>query len=265
MERCPSSNGRCNVGSDQLFHKRREAKDLKRRRAQRNPFPSILIVCEGEKTEPHYLEEIRDHLKLASTTFKIVDGDECGNTPDRIVGYALGKYKEKACKYDQIFCVFDKDRHTHFDTVLLQIRQTRKIKNRSIEAITSIPCFEVWVLLHFRYTTKQFVPGEARGSICNEVIQEVKKCPGLSNYSKSAGNLFAQLRNNLPTALDHAHRLEQDNKTTGSNNPSTQIHQLIRHLCHLRDDRMLCPSCEKKKCKRCQSCDQRKRCHSAQR
>ena len=44
------------MGSEDLFHKRKakSAEQLERRKAKRSPYEKVLIVCEGEKTEPNY-------------------------------------------------------------------------------------------------------------------------------------------------------------------------------------------------------------------
>jgi hypothetical protein len=49
------------MGSDNLFHKRkvRRAASLRRTAARRDSYDTVLIVCEGEKTEPNYFRELR--------------------------------------------------------------------------------------------------------------------------------------------------------------------------------------------------------------
>jgi len=51
------------MGSDDLFHKRKakNAQQLARRKARRAPYAKVLIVCEGEKTEPLYLNDLKDY------------------------------------------------------------------------------------------------------------------------------------------------------------------------------------------------------------
>lgn len=50
------------MGTDNLFHKRKakNAKNLQRRAVKRDAYAKILIVCEGEKTEPNYFNGVRD-------------------------------------------------------------------------------------------------------------------------------------------------------------------------------------------------------------
>jgi hypothetical protein len=76
------------LGSEDLFHKRKAKRqqDTVRRNANRKPYDHVLIVCEGEKTEPYYFEEIRVHLDLDSANIKI-DGS-CDSSPKSVVDYA---------------------------------------------------------------------------------------------------------------------------------------------------------------------------------
>ena len=69
------------MGSEDLFHKRkaRKSTDNKRKKARRQPYDKVLIVCEGQKTEPVYFEEVRLIHKLDSANIEI-DGT-CGSSP----------------------------------------------------------------------------------------------------------------------------------------------------------------------------------------
>ena len=69
------------MGSDNLFHKRKAkaADRLKRRKAKRSPYDKVLIVCEGEKTEPNYFNECIQFYKLNTANVE-VDGT-CGSSP----------------------------------------------------------------------------------------------------------------------------------------------------------------------------------------
>ena len=52
------------MGKDDQPKHRQAARELRRRTAQRQPADRLLIVCEGAKTEPLYLGEIRQALRL---------------------------------------------------------------------------------------------------------------------------------------------------------------------------------------------------------
>ncbi len=83
------------MGSDGIFHQRKakQAKDLKRKQAKHAPYDKVLIVCEGEKTEPNYFRELRDFYRLNSANIAI-SGD-CGSAPINIVERAKQLYREE--------------------------------------------------------------------------------------------------------------------------------------------------------------------------
>jgi hypothetical protein len=220
------------MAPDQLFHRRKakKAEALRREAEKREAYDLVLIVCEGGKTEPKYLQELRDAFKLSTANIRIA-GDECGSSPRNVVDYALTTYKKEK-KYNRVFCVFDKDRHPSYNEALERIRTARMGKGDTIEAITSVPCFEVWILLHFGYTTKAFGSTGPSGSICASVIKALKK--HISTYDKGTGGLFSSLKERLPGAMIHACQLEKHTEESGSDNPSTKMHLLVGYLRDLK-------------------------------
>lgn len=56
------------MGKDGQPKHRQAARELLRRKAQRQPAERLLIVCEGAKTEPLYLGEIRLRVHAAGYT-----------------------------------------------------------------------------------------------------------------------------------------------------------------------------------------------------
>jgi RloB-like protein len=220
------------MGSDDLFHKRKQrlAASLQRKKAKKAPYDRVLIVCEGAKTEPNYFREIRDTYRLNTANIDIC-GEECGSDPLSVVNYAIRNF-QKDPDYDRVYCVIDRDKHTTFDAAIDKLRQTRLGKGVSFTAITSVPCFEFWLLLHFGYTTRQFcAPGNA--SNCELVMAELNKRERILDYTKGARNIFALTKELLPDAIRHAKQLQQDNQTTGANNPATNMHELIEYLTSL--------------------------------
>lgn len=222
------------MAQDQLFHRRKakKAEALRREAQKREAYDLVLIVCEGGKTEPNYFKELRDAFKLSTANIRIA-GDECGSSPRSVVDYALTEYKKER-KYNRVFCVFDMDRHQTYKESLARIRNAKLGKGDTIEAITSVPCFEIWLLLHFGYTTKSFGSTGASGSICAAVIKELKKKGRIPNYEKGAKSIFSVLMEKLPDAMAYAARLEKHVNDTGSDNPSTDMHKLVAYLRKLK-------------------------------
>ncbi|VAX03989.1 hypothetical protein MNBD_GAMMA19-755 [hydrothermal vent metagenome] len=216
------------MGTDNLFHKRK-AKKLARQKANRKPYDKVLIVCEGEKTEPNYFKELKDYCKLDSAT---ITGD-CGSSPMNVVDYAWDIYceAEKAGDaFDRVFCVFDKDAHGDYQAAIDKL--TRMRPRKVFEAITSVPCFEYWLLLHFDYTDRPF-HATGKNSIAGMVLQELKqKWP---EYEKAVHGAFEQRLRQLEYAKTNAARALKTAQANGTDNPCTQIHELVDYLQNLKN------------------------------
>ena len=173
----------------------RQARKLARKKALRGVYERILIVCEGKKTEPLYFEEIRREYRLHTANVCVLHG-EAGTCPRQIVEFAQSVFESGGRKFEKIFAVFDRDEHMRFHEAV-ELARSLDGKLRSDEkgrvvfaAIPSIPCFELWFLLHYREVTHDIHRAD--------VIRELKGY--LPGYEKGQGGCFAKTRADLPTA-----------------------------------------------------------------
>lgn len=215
------------MGSDDLFHKRkaRSLNALKRKKAKRSPYAKVLIVCEGEKTEPKYFSDARDFYKLNTVNVEI-RGD-MGSDPMSLVSFAKQRYREEkdaGDAFDKVFCVFDRDEHSHYEKALNDLKHTSP-KNIFVP-INSVPCFEYWLLLHFDYTTSPFSASGGRTAAQN-VVKALKTY--VANYQKG-DKVFASLQGQLAFAKANAARVSAESARTGNENPSTRVHELVDFL-----------------------------------
>ena len=217
------------MGTDNLFHKRKERKAelLRRRRATKAPYDVILIVCEGAKTEPNYFAELKKAFRLSNANVRICGR---GSDPLNVVDFAIKTFRREP-EFDRVYCVFDRDRHTTYSAALDKAKRTRLGKGSKIFAIPSVPCFEFWLLLHFTYTTRPFdaPPGD---SICSKVIEELKKY--FPSYQKGQQDVFNKMQDKLDNAITNASRVEQFHQTSGTVNPSTLVYSLVEYLRDLK-------------------------------
>lgn len=216
------------MGSDDLFRKRkaRESAALQRKRHERAQNKRYLVVCEGTKTEPHYFRELLNDLGVRPQVVRIAPND--GASPDRVVTHALGLYEEDAVggdAYDTVYCVFDRDRHTTFNAT---VQRTKDLSagGKPLLAITSTPCFEFWLLLHFGYTDHPF-HAAGKKSVGDQAVAALKAKPGFGKYRKGQTGIYTQLKDVLNDALSHAQQLRQHCAATGSANPATDVDKLI--------------------------------------
>lgn len=218
------------MGADQLFYKRkaRSAESLKRKRARRSTYDMVLIVCEGEKTEPNYFRALINDLQL-NTANIVIAKNITGSSPKTVVDFALTEYRKEK-EYDRVYCVFDKDRHESYDYALDTIRRARLSKGHIITAIPSVPCFEYWLLLHFVYTTKQFDTGP--GSICANVITDLKRY--LPHYEKGDNEVYQLTKDKIRDAIANSIKAERHCGVADTDMPSTKLYALVEYLRNLK-------------------------------
>jgi RloB-like protein len=96
---------------------------------------SFLIVTEGQNTEPSYFNFLKT---LGNHSVEIIG---MGFDPLALVNHALALSQSN--RYDQVWCVFDRDEHEHFTNSI------RKAKKNGMHVAYSNQAFEYWLLLHF--------------------------------------------------------------------------------------------------------------------
>jgi len=193
----------------------------------------FLIVVEGEKTEYNYLCALRKDLNLTAIKLEIVPGS--GGDPLVVVHKARKLIEQnnkdnktkRNPKYDQIFCVFDEDgKPEKFQEACQMIKG---IEN--CQAIISIPCFELWFLLHYCYTTSPFQD-------CSELIRRLESekikagvLQKKESYDKSNPNWYEVLKPKIKDALANSKKLTEQNKENDRySNPYTNVHELVEKL-----------------------------------
>jgi RloB-like protein len=210
--------------------KPRRSGDLTRRSKGFKELRRILIVCEGAKTEPNYFRALVKSLALRAASVEVV-GEECESAPISVYRYADKRFAEDG-GYDEVHCVIDRDRHSTFAEAIDAIRRHR---SRVFRAVVSYPCFEYWVLLHFRYTRSAFV-GAGASSPGDMVVRAVKDV--WPTYTKGAENAFQHLADKKDTALAHAKRARRDFEDVGNENPSTDVDKLVDALEEYADNEL---------------------------
>ncbi len=204
---------------------------MARRKARRSSYDRVLIVCEGEKTEPNYLCELISELRLNSANVCV--DREADSAPIRIVGHAEELYAEEKNKgdtFDRVYCVFDKDTHTTFYNALDKLCS---MKPKGVfQPITSIPCFEYWLLLHFEYITRPYRGNERGKSACDQVVQDLKR--HIMDYAKSDKGIYGRVRELTSTAIRHSKRALREAESVGGDCSKTEMHSLVEYLIKLK-------------------------------
>lgn len=193
---------------------------FQRKPGNRPPRSITLIVCEGE-TERAYFEAARLHHGLRPAEVVVAQNTH-GSAPISVVECAEKKAAEVG-GYDFIFCVFDRDTHESFARARDKVKALagRKKKPLPIQEIVSIPCFEVWVLLHFERS-------DAAYANCMAVIERIRN-HHLPDYAKAESRTANVLMTRIDAAVSSAAWLEERAENNDWN-PFTSAHRLILHF-----------------------------------
>lgn len=192
-----------------------------RKPARRDPFrdtlPVVLIVCEGKVTEPQYFEGLKRAARNPRVTIRISPQH---GVPKTLVEVAK-QWKDVAEKeakregddnlrIDSVWCVFDVDEHPGIP----EAQQTAC--DDGIELAVSNPCFELWLLLHFR---------DSPGMQDRDHIRQLLK-HDVPEYDKHVE--FSTYSSGYSQAVTRAERLDRmaDEVRDPGCNPTTGVYRL---------------------------------------
>jgi hypothetical protein len=103
--------------------------DLRRRAGNRPLYDRILIVCEGQKTEPNYFKEIRQKARVPTAQVVVLPSD-LGTGPRKVVQSAEAEFNARGKAFERIYAVFDRDDHPQYETAI-QMAEARNGKSRT--------------------------------------------------------------------------------------------------------------------------------------
>lgn len=198
----------------------RTKKDEWRKPGRRQGYRTLaperhLVVCEGKQTEPLYFRGMRDALKpeFRNRVHIVVKGTGLHTTD-------LLDYAERECHlsggFDHVWVAYDRDDfdRADFDAVARRCAE-QSTGSVQFHALWSNPCVEVWLLLHFGFSTATLTSSEAASRLDAAFHRELGR-----PYAKNDERLFADLSNRLEAAESNAERLMCWHKEEGLLRPS---------------------------------------------
>ena len=196
-----------------------------RRPARRTPYkdakPVILIVTEGEVTEPEYLNGFARATRNSRVRIRVRGGV---GVPKTIVEFAKDRKieaeeqargeKDDNLRYDEVWCVFDFDEHPSIPDAKQMAR------DNGIELAMSNPCFELWLWLHF---------ADQPGMRDHHRLQSMMK-QYIPNYDKHVD--YSDYATGYEAAYGRASRLDKDAKAANEEgrNPTTGVWRLTESI-----------------------------------
>lgn len=202
---------------------------LKRKVATRQPRKTLVVFCEGEKSEPQYLLALRRQpfVKDAAAVDIQVETGHGGAVPLTLVTLAIAARAKSAAEeaeIDEFWCVFDVEwprNHPHLSEAITKARAN------DIKLAISNPCFELWLILHYRNHGSWLDNSQA--------VELRRQLDGSTNKSLDAAKYMSLIGD----AVRHAALLDTRHHRDGSkfphNNPSSGMYRLIASIGPLAD------------------------------
>jgi hypothetical protein len=129
----------------------RSARPLKRKVETREPRKTILVFCEGQRTEPEYLEALRREpvvRDVAAVDLRVHSAGS-GAVPFTLVQAAVAakeRAEDEEGEIDEVWCLFDVEWPKNHP----RLREARRLATeKGVKLAISNPCFELWLILHF--------------------------------------------------------------------------------------------------------------------
>ena len=177
-----------------------------------------LVVSEGKETEPRYFEGMKSALGVSNGRKVSVIVKGTGKHTLDLLDCAVDYCRYAPETFDHVWLVFDKDDFPEADFDAME-RKCAELSDgsRSFHALWSNPCFELWLLLHLRYTTAPMSATE-----CQHALAQAMSSGMGVEYRKNLDGVFGFVDGNRGEALRHAARLAAYHGELGNVRPSTQ-------------------------------------------
>lgn len=176
---------------------------------RRRAAHTILLVCGGEKSEINYFYGMRSLERLKGVKVRV---RPCPKSPLRIVEYASRQQEG----FDECWCVFDKDEFEDFDRAIVEAKRQR------IKVAFSIPCFEIWYLLHYESCKTPIMDAQ-------DALRRLHR--HLPKYEKNLLEIYEILHPMQDVAIMNGLTLRQQRKEHNADSwPLTTVCKLVTRL-----------------------------------
>jgi hypothetical protein len=199
----------------------REPRRLKRKVATRQPKKTLVVFCEGTKTEPQYLEALKRLPAVhdvAAVDLRVETGHG-GPVPQMLVSLALAardRARDEDAEIDEFWCVFDVEWPTNHPGLVDAVLEAEQ---NGVKLAVSNPCFELWLILHFQDHGSWLDNTEARrlrrqiDGVVDKSLDPTQYMPRVDEATRRAAE------------LEKRHR--RDRNDLPQNNPSSGMHWLL--------------------------------------
>lgn len=209
---------------------RRSTQQLRRHPPSRKTKKRILIVVEGQVTEPIYFAGLKQRPDIREGYTITVKSGKGGSATQCVKKAQSEKERvDDGDPFDEIWCVLDvedKTQRAQLDSAL------SVAADEGIEVALSCPCFEVWLLAHFEKTARRVADAREMIDTLSKIWQREFQTP----YTKNDPRLYDRLADLTETAIENARQVREQHFPAGTHradrNSSTEVYKLVDRLMH---------------------------------
>ncbi|MGH3852899.1 MAG: RloB family protein [Pseudonocardiaceae bacterium] len=197
--------------------RRAQAKNLKRKTANRPERKTVVIFCEGKASEPDYIDGLKQLPNVRSNTSVNIEVDLHQGVPQTLAQLAIGRKADD--EVDECWCVFDVEWPKKHPNLTQAIQLAR---DHNIRLAISNPCFELWLILHFEDQTA-FLDTD-------ETESRSRKLDGRSDKRINAEQYMPRRHKAAQRASSLSCRHERDQTPFPHDNPSSTMSDLLKAI-----------------------------------
>lgn len=204
--------------------RRAGAHPLKRRVATRQPRKTLVVFCEGERTEPEYLEALKRQPSvrdLAAVDLRIETGHG-ESAPRKLVALAVAERKraiDEEAEVDEFWCVFDVEWPRNHPGLA---EAAKRADAEGVKLAVSNPCFELWLILHFQDHASWLDNNQAR--------RLRRQLDGSSDKGLAAAKYMPLTAEAVRRAAQLDKRHHREGTAFPHDNPSSGMHRLLASI-----------------------------------
>lgn len=190
-----------------------------RRAPFRQSKPTILIATEGKETEPLYFDELKSRYRDVVTV--LVSVGKTGQTnPQRVLKRLQQEISKRASwtRRDQAWLVVDTDQWTAAER---QEIETAIAQDSRLHLASSNPCFELWLLLHFRDAWA--------AATQNDLVRLLKSSACFGSYEKENYDT-SELMGRIDEAIRRAKAADTTLPDKWSAPGETHVHRVVEKI-----------------------------------
>lgn len=193
----------------------------------RTPRKTLLVLCEGARSEPEYIRALsreRDVREVAAVRI-LLDSDSFGSAPMTLVRRAV-ELRQRSTdandEVDEVWCVFDvewPESSQHHPNLREAVQMAAA---NDVHVAISNPSFELWLILHFRAYHKFLTNADAR--------RIRAECDGSTNKGVDGSIYMPRRSEAFERAIWLRNKHDGDGTFFPEDNPSSGMHLLLASI-----------------------------------